>query len=238
MKIIPITKLSNEEVFKCGECLHYEKNKHRSNKDVCKNLGIRHFRKAPKCFTPNFTEVMSNIDNFISMQVLINTLSAKQKKIMLGVLRSYAITKKRPLKIGQKVYLNIRTAEYISNYLTGYVVGYTSVNEVIIGGSPERNARGKMFFAYLPSTKSLLTQKEWDVALKKMIKKGKLVDPRAEKMHGITYEKLNNEQYVVPTIDSVLEKPKKINKRKATLTEIMGIEKKGGDKVLDLSGRR
>jgi hypothetical protein len=203
------SKASLDESFRCGQCLHYRQSKHRSHEDLCSKLGIRAFAIAPSCFTPDYTKVIQNTDEFVQLAALMNDKTPEQRKIMLGILRQKPMGRK--LRMGTKLYLNIRGREYISNYLCGFVVGYTSANEIVLCGSPDRNGRGRAYFAYMQSDESLLTPLEWKKKYLHLRKLGRIQDPKAVEKRDIT-AKVEADTYEVPTIDNA---PKDPNAKKA-----------------------
>ena len=192
------TKAGTEELFKCGSCLHFRQSKHRAHEDVCTNLGRRSFAIAPSCFTPDYTKVIGNTDEFVQIAAFFGDKTPEQKKILLGMLRMKPTGRK--LRMGTELYINVRGREYISNYLRGFVVGYTSANEIVLCGSPDRNARGRAFFAYLKSDESLLTAKEWKAKYIKLRKLGRIQDPQSQAKRDIT-AKVEADSYEPPTID-------------------------------------
>ncbi len=213
------TKASLEQAFKCGECLHHKQTGHPSHKDVCSNLGVRHFAIAPPCFTPDYTKVISNIDEFTAISALFGSKTPKQKRIILAMLRQQPQGKR--LKMGTQMYLNTRGREYINNYLCGYVVGYTSGGQVVLAGTPDKGTRGRAFFAYLRSDDSLITASEWRKRFLELRAKGRINDPKNAFVRDITAS-VKEDTYEVPTIDSApKEKLQKINKRTAPLTQIL-----------------
>jgi hypothetical protein len=215
------TKANLQEAFKCSECLHFKMTPHRSNKKVCYEEGIRGFAIAPKCYTPDYTKVISNTDEFMSIVTFFNSRTPQQRKIMLGMLRQQPKGKK--LSMGTKVFLNLRNRAYVNNYVCGYVVGYTSGNEIVLAGSPERDKRGNVFFAYLKSDVSLLTPKEWRVKYKDLVTKGRITDPTIKGKKDITAS-VKEDTYDIPTIDNAPKGDrgeKKVSLRKTDLFEIL-----------------
>jgi len=214
------TKASLQEAFKCGECLHFKQTCHSTHDDVCSKLGVRHFALAPPCFTPDYTRVITNIDEFTMLAALFGTKTSQQKRILLAMLRQQPHGKKLPM--GTCMYLNSRGREYIGNYLVGYVVGYTSAGQIVLAGSPDRNTRGRTFFAYLKSDDSLLTRTEWRQRFLDLRKMGRIIDPKDTYIRDITAS-VKEDNYEVPTIDSAPTggAVKKINKRTAPLTQIL-----------------
>jgi hypothetical protein len=215
------TKASLQDVFKCGSCLHFKQTAHRSFEKPCSGLGIRAFAIAPKCFTPDYTKVITNTDEFVALAALFNSKTPEQKKIILGMLRQQPKGKK--LRMGTKLYLNFRGREYVSNYVCGYVVGYTSGGDIVLTGSPDMQSRGRAFFAYLKSDESLLTQKEWKTRYLAMRKKGCIQDPTSNLDRDIT-ARVEDDTYEVPTIDNAPKskvKVVKLNKRTTSLVKLI-----------------
>ena len=217
-----LTKASAVEAFKCGDCLHFKQSPHRTNKEVCSKLGVRQFAIAPRCYTPDYTKVIKNSDELVAMTIFWGSKTPQQRKIIMGMLRQEPKGKK--FRLGTKLYLKSSTRDYISNYLCGYVVGYTSGNEIVLAGSPDHKSRGRIFFTYLRSDSGLLTQKEWQIKFKDLKAKNKIHDPVFSAKRDITAA-VDNDQYEVPTIDQApKEKPEpKRNLRKTPLTQILVI---------------
>jgi hypothetical protein len=215
------TTASLNEAMKCGECLHFKQTPHPSFESVCGIMGVRTFAIAPKCYTPDYTKVIKNTDEFLSLVTFFNSKSAQQKRIMLGMLRQQPTGKK--LKMGTKMYLNVRGREYIDNYVCGYVVGYTSAGQLVLSGSPDRTTRGRSFFAYLRSDNSLLTDAEWRKRFSELKSKGRITDPKAIGGRDITAV-VSQDDYEVPTIDNAPKEKgpiKKLSKRKTDLVQIL-----------------
>ncbi len=215
-------KVSVQEAFKCGECLHFKQTAHPAHDGICSKLGVRSFASAPRCFTPDYTKVIQNTDEFIQVVNFLGTKTSQQKKILLGMLR--AQTSNRRLKMGTKVFMNVRSRDYISNYMAGYVVGYTSAGQLVITGSPNRKTRGRAFFAYLRDDKTLLTTQEWKKKFLDLRRKGRIDDPKAGLEVSIT-DSIVKDEYEVPTIDNAPKGPKttkvKVGSRKTDLVEIL-----------------
>lgn len=174
-----ISKASLEESYKCGECLHFRRHTHPAFKEICHKRGIRSFRVAPKCFTPDVTQVASNSDTFVQLATMFADYTPKQKRIMIGILKSPMKKFKRELPFGTKVYFLGMGKDYISNYLSGYVMGVTSSGQLIITGSPDKNTRGRSYFAYMDDSESLLTYKEWKAKYKELKAANKIIDPQS-----------------------------------------------------------
>ena len=218
----PQGKVNLEEAFRCGECLHFKQTPHRSHKTVCAQEGIRSVALAPRCFTPDYTRVIGNIDEFAQIITFFQSRTAQQRKILLGMLRVQPKGKKHAM--GTKVFFNLRNREYLSNYVSAFVVGYTSAGEVVLAGSPERNKRGQIFFAYLRSDSTMVTPAEWKKKYVQMVAKGRINDPMVTGRKDIT-EDVKEDNYTVPTIDSAPKseregKVKKVNKRTSDVLQM------------------
>lgn len=194
-----LTKMSQQEAFRCGLCLHYKQTPHPSFDSTCSKLGVRQFAIAPRCFTPDYTKIITNTDEFVQLSALFASKTPEQKKLLLGLLR--ATPKGKKLKMGTQMYLNLRGREYISNYVCCYVVGYTSSGEIVLTGSPDRKTRGKTFFAYLKKDDSLITPKEWKARYKKLRAQGRVQDPTFGGARNITAA-VEADTYEIPTIDN------------------------------------
>lgn len=194
-----ISQRSLEEAFRCSECLHFKRHAHPAKKEICHNLGVKAFGIAPKCFTPDVTQIANNSDTFVQLAALFADYTPRQKRIMLAVLKQKPIKGKnirRDLPFGTKVYFHSMGKDYISNYLAGFVVGLTSSSELILTGSPEQNTRGKSYYAYMSDTDQLMTYKEWKVKKAELKAAGRILDPQAK----IALKA--NADYEPPTIDS------------------------------------
>ena len=214
------SKVNLTEAFKCGDCLHFKQTPHRSNKEVCSKEGVRSFAIAPTCYTPDYTKVITNTDEFVAISTFFSSRTPQQKKILMGMLRQQPVGKR--LRMGTRMYLNLRNREYISNYVCAYVVGYTSGGDIVLSGSPDAKSRGRSFFAYLRSDTSLLSAKEWKVKYDALRLKGRLQDPTAKGVKDIT-DTVKENAYEVPTIDSApkTKQAPRINKRTSSLVEIL-----------------
>ena len=174
-----ISSKSLEEAFKCGECLHHQKHAHPSMQEVCHKKGIKAFAVAPKCFTPDVTQIANNSDTFVQLAAIFSEYTPKQKRILLAVLRQKKSKQFRDLSFGIKVYFHGLGKDYISNYLSGYVMGTTSSGELIITGSPDKNTRGRSYMAYMHDADSLMTARQWKVKKAELKAAGRILDPNS-----------------------------------------------------------
>lgn len=215
------------EAFKCGECLHFASSCHPRKDSACNKQGIRAFAIAPGCFTPDVTAVVQNAEEFAVLSALISGWTTKQRRIFMAMLRGNKTLKTSKstspqLKFGTKVYIRMGR-DVLTNYYCGYVVGYTTSGELIVGGNAHRQRAGKTFFAYLQTTEGVLSSKEWKIKRAELTAQGKLSDIRSS---GTTGAYAKYADYEVPTIDSNPEafdrKPKK-SMRHTELTEVFKI---------------
>lgn len=194
-----LSAVSLSETYKCSECLHHSKHAHPMFKSVCKERGIKGVALAPTCFTPDVSIIASNSDAFVQLATLVGEYTPRQRRILIALMKAKPISKKkfsRQLAFGTKVFFLGIGGDYISNYLSGYVVGLTSSGELIITGSPDRNTRGKSYMAYMTDDDNLLTPVEWKKKKTELKSKGRIYDPKTKELPRQT----DAEQ--VPTIDN------------------------------------
>ncbi|QRE00125.1 hypothetical protein [Burkholderia phage BCSR5] len=176
-----VSSKSMKEAFKCSECLHFKKHAHSDHDEVCSKEGVRGFAIAPKCFTPDVTQIAGNTDQFVQLAMLLDSYTPKQQRILLGVLRGARKSKKKALSFGTKVYFLMHGKEYISNYFFAYVMGYSSKGEMMLTGSPDVKSRGASFFYFAKDPDGLLTESQWKVKRKALFAAGKINDPDTRK---------------------------------------------------------
>jgi hypothetical protein len=209
---------SLSEAFKCGECLHFRKHPHSSKQEVCSELGVRAVGVAPSCFTPDITKIAKNADEFVHVVSLFQSFSYQERRILLGLLRTK--TRKTQHLLGTKLYFKVGR-DYISNYLCGYVAGYTSSGELMLMGSPVKK-RGQSFLSFLgKDAEDLMTHKEWLLKRKELREHNKVVDPTNQ---VIKRTEASKDKWEPPTIDNApaewhdrIERKFKKSKRKDTL---------------------
>lgn len=174
-----LSSASLAEAYRCGECLHFKKHTHPSYATICSKRGVRSFAVAPKCFSPDVTQVANNSDTFVQLASMFADYTPKQKRIMIAILKAPMKKFKREFPFGTKVYFLGMGKDYVSNYLSGYVMGVTSSGQLIITGSPDKNTRGSSYFCYMNDSESLLTFKEWKAKYKELKAANKIIDPQS-----------------------------------------------------------
>lgn len=215
---------SLSEVYKCSECLHFTKHAHPAFKTVCKERAIKGVANAPKCFSPDVSILAGNSDSFVQLATLMGDYTPRQKRILIAVLKQKPTSKKRfsrKLPFGTKMFFLGMGADYISNYLSGYVLGFTSSGELILTGSPERNSRGRSYMAYMTDDDNLLTAAEWKKKKRDLKARGREIDPKT-----LTLPK-STDHGEAPTIDNAPKdwyaKQEKKKKKIKDLTEVYDV---------------
>lgn len=196
--------------FKCGDCLFYKSNTKPNHKFCCSKEGIKAFAQAKPCFFPDITKIAPNIELFGLLAQTFTAFTAKQRKILCGLLMQSTKAKKKEFPFGTKVYLTSDgKGEYLSDWLSGYVLGY--VNDfVLICGSSSRKSIGRSFTAYVYPD-SIIGYNEFSALRQQLKNEGKLNNPKVNKVRRIT----SVDQYEPPTIDfAPKEFKKKTSKKK------------------------
>lgn len=194
-----LSAVSLSETYKCSECLHHSKHPHPQFKSVCKQLGVKGVAPAPKCFTPDVSILANNSDSFVQLAMLFDDYTPRQKRVLIAMLKAKPIPKRkfsRTISFGTKMFFLGMGADYISNYLSGYVMGLTSSGELILTGSPEQNTRGKSYMAYMTDDDNLLTPTEWRKKKAELKAAGRIIDPKTKTLPR------PDEAVETPTIDS------------------------------------
>lgn len=184
------------EAFRCGECLHFNKHPHSTRDTVCKDEGVKAIGIAPKCFTPDITKITGNTDQFVQLVSLFQSYTHQERRIFLGLLRA---SKKKGYPIGTPLYFKIGN-DFVSNYLCGFVAGYSSTGELMLMGSPDQKGRGRTFVSFLErDAQDLLTASQWRAKRQELVAEHKLVDPanRVIKRQSVV------DTYEPPSIDTV-----------------------------------
>lgn len=203
--------------FKCGDCLHFRKQAHRTKDAVCESSGIRRFAIAPSCFTPDVTQVVMTSEMMAGLASMYQKFSAGQRRILMSMLA--ANPKRGQLAFGTKVYFRAAGRDYLSNYLSGFVLGYSSGGELLVSGEPDRNRRGNNYLATFVDRESVLTEEQYVKHRAALIEAGKDLDPDKPLLEFKTRDIL--EDYEPPTIDNAPKEWRaKKKKRKKRVTEV------------------
>lgn len=183
------------ETFRCGECLHFKTHAHSTRQRPCAEEGVKAVGIAPKCFTADISRLVGNSDQFVQLASLFQSYTPLQKRTLLALLRS----KQRGHKLGTKLYFRVGK-DFISNYLAGFVAGYSSSGELMLIGSPDRKTRGASFFTYMTNdSQGLLTISEWRTKRTELAITNQIFDPT----NKIVKKSSVVDDYEPPTIDTV-----------------------------------
>lgn len=189
-----VTTKNLRDRFRCGDCLHFKVQANLKKDQVCSNLGIRAAQLAPNCFTPDVTQIVRNSDHLLMLAHLFHGYTAKQRRILLSFLQQDS----KKYKFGTKVYFLAVGKDYLSNYLSGYVVGLDSNKHIIVTGDPDKNKRGKGYTATFISEDSLLTSEQFEVKKQELFDKDRLIDPSSPLQE---IKKVIQIDYEPPTLD-------------------------------------
>jgi hypothetical protein len=183
------------EGFKCRECLHFQKFPHSKYERPCELEGILGTAVAPRCFTPDVTLLTGNSDQFVQLASLFQSYDHKQRRVLLALLRE----KKKSFVLGTKLYFYIGD-DFLSNYLSAYVAGYTSDGRLLLIGSPDQKSRGSSFVTFTDDkSDGLLTHSQWKQKKASLLEAGRIYDPLNKRIKkGSVLD-----DYEAPTIDTV-----------------------------------
>lgn len=185
------------EALRCGECLHYKVAAHSQRGEICSKMGVNPKGLAPNCFTPDITELGMNGDQLASLTALLQGSSNKSRRILMAVLRSK--TKAKAYQLGTKVYWKALGGDYLSNYVAGYVLGYSSSGELMISGDPDKTKRGgRPYVALLRSTDDILDYLGWKERKAYLIQRNRIQDPQTKAMKNAR----KAADYEPPTLDT------------------------------------
>lgn len=186
------SKLALTESFRCGDCLHFRNHPHSAKEQICEKEGVKAVAVAPSCFTPNIALLVGNSDQFVQLASLFNSYDAQQKRTFLALLRQ----KPKGRKLGTKLFFCIGK-DFVSNYLAGYVSGYTSSGDLMLIGSPDAKTRGSSFVTYMTNDDGLLTISEWKAKRATLVAENKIFDPSNQIIKKASVA----DDYIPPTID-------------------------------------
>lgn len=182
--------------LQCGDCFHYKGSRHPNFDKPCAQLGVGTKSEAPGCYTPDVTAFKSlSLDAFGMLAALVASMTPRQSRVLMGVLKYAGSLEKHDMTFMQEVYFcsgNEQDA-YLDDYFKGYVLGVGKSGEFIIVGTDYLQSAKNSTFAYL-SRESVLTEEQFIKRRKKLAMHGRLGKPK-------TVRAVNNNTYVVPTID-------------------------------------
>lgn len=219
--------------LRCADCLHFKGSKAEGFKKPCSEMGIKAYGKACTKMNPLVTRMAQSLGAMEGIMDLIEGMDDSQLRLFLfSAMKAKRIEnnahyttskgRTRSFKYGQCVYLNLSAprVEYIDSYYKAVVIGYAP--------GDEGSSKGYLILAAhlsdvsgisvkVPITE-VLNQKMFDIRFGKLAEKGQVATPDLNALRRKGYKEADRdlENYVVPTIDSVLndqDKPAKSKKK-------------------------
>lgn len=203
-----------KDTFRCGDCLHFKARANLRKEEVCSKLGVRATVVAPSCFTPDATQIVGNSEQMLQLANLFHNYTRKQRRILLSFLQQSS----ERYKFGTKVYFLAAGKDYLSNYLSGYVVGIDSNKHIIVTGDPDNNKRGAGYLATFVDESSLLDVQEFEKKKEELFDKGRVNDPRKPLQELSTSIDIS---YEPPTLDKFNASEGKKKKRKSNKIKVV-----------------
>lgn len=201
--------------LQCGDCFHYKGSRHPNFDKPCSQLGVGTKSEAPSCYTPDATAFKTlSTDAFSMLAAFVSAMTPRQARVLMGVLKYAGSLEKHNMTFLQEVYFctGHEQEAYLDDYFKGFVLGVGKTGEFIVVGTDYLQASKNSTLAYL-SAASVLTEEAFVKRRKKLVAAGKLGKPK-------TVKAVNNNTYVVPTIDeaptgeNVAQTGKRTNKKK------------------------
>jgi hypothetical protein len=178
--------------------MHFNGTSHPSIGKPCATLGVKAYGTAPPCYTANVS-VLSAIspETFSMLASTIASMTPKQCRVLMGLLKTAGSLEKFGFTFLQKVYFRLGP-DYLDNYYSGYVLG-TGVDKTIsiVGKSYFKGAKKPVIASILQD--SVVSVEVFKKRKKKLLAEGKLYEPRKVHKNEIT------EDYEPPTIETAQE---------------------------------
>lgn len=188
----------NLPVMKCGSCLHFNSVPHSSKKgEVCSKIGVREQGTAPSCFTPNVQELCVTSELLVQATALM-ALPRTARRVLAALM---SVDQKK-LKFGTKIYFRPIGKDYMSNYRSGFVLGYSSMGDIMVVGDRDPNKRGNAFVALLKDEDGVLTPAEWREKRARLLEQNLINDPDLSRSF---IKKTVLDDYEPPSMDTAPE---------------------------------
>lgn len=200
--------------LQCGDCFHYRGSRHPNFDKPCSLLGVGTKSEAPSCYTPDVTAFKTlSLDAFGMLAALVASMTPRQSRVLMGILKYAGSLEKHDMTFLQEVYFCAGNEQdaYLDDYFKGYVLGVGKSGEFIVVGTDYLQSAKNSTFAYL-SRESVLTEEQFVRRRKKLAVHGRLGKPK-------TVKAVNNNTYVVPTIDEAPTGEKVTSARKKKLSK-------------------
>jgi len=178
-------------VLRCGDCLHFKGSAHPAYGEQCVNRGIKTFATAPSCWSPDVRAIKSIGDStFAYLCSVLSTLTPKQTRIIMGLMKNAGKLERHGFTFLQKVYYLVGP-EFLENYHAGYVLGIGAYNTIqVVGSAFLKPTRGTCTAHLL--AENVLTRERFIKTRKKLSEAGLMYAPRspnkAKKSVTIDYE--------------------------------------------------
>lgn len=197
-------KLGSTDGLKCGDCIFFKRKRPGQKVPCCQN-GIKQFASAQVCFSPDVSQVTSNLQAFGALLTAFSEFNAQQKRILLAMLKNESKLKAKAFTFGTQVYFALNLGEYVSDYVSAFVLGYTPDGQVIISGVPRANSLGNSFIAFVNES-SLISFADFEKIHSSLVAKGMVTNPDA--LNRLSLKK-SYDIDSIPTIDTVVSDCKK-----------------------------
>lgn len=184
--------------LRCGDCLHHKVSAHSQKGELCSKMGINPKGLAPRCFTPDVTQLGLNGDQMASLTALLQGRTSKSRRILMAVLGTK--TKNKDFPLGTKIYWRPLGGDYVSNYVSGFVLISSTDGSLVVSGDPDRLKRGgQPYTATIRSTEDILDYAGWKEHRDLLIQRNRIQDPNTKAMPKRV--RVNND-YEPPTLDT------------------------------------
>lgn len=188
-------------VLRCGDCMHYKGTANPVYGEPCHLRGVRTFATAPACYTPDTSALRSvDQDAFASLLAILTSLTPRQTRVLMGLMKNAGKLEKHGLSFLQKVYFRI-DEDYLANYCSGRVLGLGVGKTIMVVGETFLKNPRKPFVAALMLS-SILTADKFKSVRSKLVNAGKLSQPgRPQIMKKVPLD----ENWQPPTIETSQE---------------------------------
>ena len=181
----------------CGDCLHFKGSAHPKYEAACAKRGVGTKVEAPMCYTPDVAVFRTlSKDVFPMLSALVGSMSHKQSRVLMGLLKYAGTLEKAGLTFLEECYFcSAPLAEaYLEDFTRGYALTMTKSGQVVLVGSDYLKASSASMVAYLDKA-SVLNDAAFQKCKDRCMESGRVYRPRRPKVVMSTLD------YNVPTID-------------------------------------
>lgn len=213
--------------LQCGDCLHYKGSAHPKFEAPCSKRGVGTKSEAPSCYTPDVSafRAMSK-DVFPMLASLVGLMSARQSRVLMGVLKYAGSLERAGLTFLEVCYFCNCPPEtaYLEDYFYGYALSMTRSGQIVLVGSDYLRQSPTSLVAYLDKG-SVLREAVFQKRKDRLCDEGKI--HRLRSILGP--RRATDEGYVIPTIDDAPKAPKTKGKKGTSRKTDPGYVYKDGD---------